>query len=132
MYSVLGTSSPRLCYTITSCGFAEISLVTKQIRLTSATSVVSTLDPVHLFEDFATLDLISGCQAEIIAGKGAFIESFSLFGYNLDDYDELFEGHKDLLLRLNSRNMSPGKESFVLLYKMRRLHDVRYNRKFPF
>jgi len=93
---------------------------------------VSTLDPVHLFEDFATLDLISGCHAEIIAGKGAFIESFSLFGYNLDDYDELFEGHKDLLLRLNSRNMSPGKESFVLLYKMRRLHDVRYNRKFPF
>ena len=79
---------------------AAIAQVTKQIRLTSTTSVLSTLDPVRLFEDFATLDLLSDGRAEILAGRGAFIESFPLFGYSTNDYDELFEEHMDLLLRL--------------------------------
>lgn len=94
----------RLDYVVSSpvVVLSAIAPVTKQIRLTSATSVVSTLDPVRLFEDFATLDLISGGRAEIIAGRGAFIESFPLFGYNLDDNDELFEEHIELLLLLNT------------------------------
>ena len=60
---------------------------TKRIRLTSAVSVISSDDPVRVFQDFATLDLVSGGRAEIMAGRGSFIESFPLFGYDLDDYD---------------------------------------------
>ena len=93
----------RLDYVVSSPAvvLSAIAQVTKQIKLTSATSVVSTLDPVRLYEDFATLDLISDGRAEILAGRGAFIESFPLFGYSTDDYNELFSEHMDLLLKLN-------------------------------
>ncbi len=73
---------------------------TENIRLTSAVTVLSSDDPVRVFQDFATLDLLSGGRAEIMAGRGSFIESFPLFGYDLDDYDELFAEKLDLLLRL--------------------------------
>lgn len=73
---------------------------TKRIRLTSAVTVLSSADPVRVFQDFATLDGISNGRAEIMAGRGSFIESFPLFGYDLDDYDELFEEKLDLLLEL--------------------------------
>ncbi|MBW7462406.1 LLM class flavin-dependent oxidoreductase, partial [Paenibacillus sepulcri] len=74
----------------TSVVLAAIAQVTKRIRLTSATTVLSTIDPVRLFEDFATVDLLSDGRAEIIAGRGAFVDSFPLFGYDLDDYHNLF------------------------------------------
>jgi probable LLM family oxidoreductase len=70
----------------------------KRIRLTSAVSVISSDDPIRVFQDFATLDLLSGGRAEIMAGRGSFIESFPLFGYDLDDYDELFSEKLELLL----------------------------------
>jgi probable LLM family oxidoreductase len=73
---------------------------TKDIRLTSAVSVLSSDDPVRVFQDFATLDLLSGGRAEIMAGRGSFIESFPLFGHDLDDYDELFAEKLELLLAL--------------------------------
>ena len=73
---------------------------TERIRLTSAVSVLSSDDPVRVFQSFATLDLLSGGRAEIMAGRGSFIESFPLFGYALDDYDELFAEKLDLLLAL--------------------------------
>jgi probable LLM family oxidoreductase len=73
---------------------------TRRIRLTSAVSVISSDDPVRVFQDFATLDLLSGGRAEIMAGRGSFVESFPLFGYDLDDYDELFAEHLELLLGL--------------------------------
>ncbi|HEX8907025.1 MAG TPA: LLM class flavin-dependent oxidoreductase, partial [Longimicrobiaceae bacterium] len=73
---------------------------TERIRLTSAVTVLSSDDPVRVFQDFATLDLISGGRAEIMAGRGSFIESFPLFGYDLRDYDTLFEEKLDLLLKL--------------------------------
>src|SRR4051812_15792911 len=73
---------------------------TKQIRLTSAVSVLSSDDPVRVFQAFATVDLISGGRAEIMAGRGSFVESFPLFGYDLEDYDELFSEKLDLLLKL--------------------------------
>jgi len=73
---------------------------TRRIRLTSAVTVLSSDDPVRVFQDFATLDLLSGGRAEIMVGRGSFIESFPLFGYDLADYDELFEEKLDLLLRL--------------------------------
>lgn len=73
---------------------------TKKIRLTSAVSVLSSDDPVRVFQDFAMLDGISNGRAEIMAGRGSFIESFPLFGYDLDDYHELFEEKLDLLLKI--------------------------------
>ena len=73
---------------------------TKRIRLTSAVSVLSSDDPVRVFQEFATLDLISGGRAEIMAGRGSFIESFPLFGYDLGDYDSLFAEKLELLLAL--------------------------------
>jgi probable LLM family oxidoreductase len=71
---------------------------TERIRLTSAVSVISSDDPIRVFQDFATLDLLSGGRAEIMAGRGSFIESFPLFGYDLDDYDDLFAEKLELLL----------------------------------
>jgi alkanesulfonate monooxygenase SsuD/methylene tetrahydromethanopterin reductase-like flavin-dependent oxidoreductase (luciferase family) len=70
----------------------------QRIRLTSAVSVISSDDPVRVFQDFATLDLLSGGRAEIMAGRGSFVESFPLFGFELEDYDELFAEKLELLL----------------------------------
>jgi probable LLM family oxidoreductase len=77
---------------------------TKRIRLTSAVSVVSSDDPIRVFQDFATLDLLSGGRAEIMAGRGSFIESFPLFGYSLSDYDRLFEEKLERLLEVRDRD----------------------------
>jgi probable LLM family oxidoreductase len=73
---------------------------TERIRLSSAVSVISSDDPVRVFQDFATLDLLSGGRAEIMAGRGSFVESFPLFGYDLNDYDDLFAEKLLLLLQL--------------------------------
>ena len=73
---------------------------TKNIRLSSAVSVLSSDDPVRVFQQFATLDLLSGGRAEIMAGRGSFIESFPLFGQDLDDYDQLFSENLELLLKI--------------------------------
>jgi probable LLM family oxidoreductase len=73
---------------------------TKKIRLASAVTVLSAADPVRVFQEFATLDLISGGRAEIVAGRGSFIESFPLFGLKLEDYDDLFAEKLELLLLL--------------------------------
>ncbi|MBA3433249.1 MAG: LLM class flavin-dependent oxidoreductase [Actinobacteria bacterium] len=75
---------------------------TKRIRLTSAVSVLSSDDPVRVFQEFATVDLLSGGRAEIMVGRGSFIESFPLFGYDLADYDALFAEKLELLLRLRA------------------------------
>src|SRR5438874_1935791 len=84
---------------------------TSKLRLTSAVSVISSDDPVRVFQDFATIDLLSGGRAEIMAGRGSFIESFPLFGYDLEDYDELFVEKLELLLLLreNERVTWSGK-----------------------
>ena len=80
---------------------AAVAQATRRIRLTSTVTVLSTADPVKVFEDFATVDLISAGRAEITAGRGAYTESFPLFGYALGDYDALFDEKHDLLLQLN-------------------------------
>jgi probable LLM family oxidoreductase len=77
---------------------------TKRIRLASAVSVLSAADPVRVFQEFATLDLLSEGRAEIVAGRGSFIESFPLFGFELKDYDALFAEKLELLLRLRDEN----------------------------
>jgi len=79
---------------------AAAAVRTSKIRLSSAVTVLSSDDPVRVFQAFATVDLLSGGRAEIMAGRGSFIESFPLFGYDLDDYDDLFTEKLGLLLRL--------------------------------
>ena len=73
---------------------------TKHIRLTSAVTVLSAVDPVRIFQEFATLDLLSGGRAEMVVGRGSFIEAFPLFGLKLDDYDSLFSEKLELLLKI--------------------------------
>jgi probable LLM family oxidoreductase len=73
---------------------------TKNIRLTSAVTVLSAADPVRVFQEFATLDLISNGRAEVVAGRGSFVESFPLFGLRLEDYDSLFAEKLELLLKI--------------------------------
>src|SRR3954454_21365829 len=79
---------------------AAIAAQTERIRLSSAVTVLSSDDPVRVFQQFAEVDLISGGRAEIMAGRGSFIESFPLFGYDLDQYDELFASKLAALLQL--------------------------------
>src|SRR6202043_2566404 len=73
---------------------------TRNIRLTSAVTVLSAADPVRVFQEFATLDLISHGRAEIVAGRGSSIEAYPLFGFDLEDYDSLFSEKLDLLLKI--------------------------------
>ena len=77
---------------------------TKRIQLTSAVTVLSSDDPVRVYEQFATLDCLSGGRAEIMAGRGSLIESFPLFGYDLDDYEDLFAEKLDLLLAVRANS----------------------------
>jgi probable LLM family oxidoreductase len=79
---------------------AAAAVRTKRIRLTSAVTVLSSDDPIRVFQEFSTIDLLSGGRAEIMAGRGSFIESFPLFGYDLKDYDTLFAEKLDLLLKV--------------------------------
>ncbi len=91
---------------------AAIAARTKRIKLSSAVTVLSSEDPVRVFQQFSTLDLISNGRAEIIAGRGSFIESFPLFGYDLNQYDELFIEKLDLLLELTRNEQVTWKGRF--------------------
>lgn len=91
---------------------AAAASVTKNIKLGSAVSVLSSSDPVRLYQSFATIDLISNGRAELVAGRGSFTESFPLYGYSLNDYDELFEEKLDLLLQINNDNPITWKGNF--------------------
>ncbi len=82
---------------------AAAAVKTKNIRLSSAVSVLSSDDPIRVFQDFSTIDLLSGGRAEIMAGRGSFIESFPLFGFELEDYDRLFSEKLDLLLTVREQ-----------------------------
>lgn len=91
---------------------AAAAAVTKNIKLGSAVSVLSSSDPVRLYQSFATIDLISKGRAELMAGRGSFTESFPLFGYNLVDYDDLFEEKLNLLLKINNEHPVTWKGKF--------------------
>jgi len=81
---------------------AAAASVTRNIKLASGVTVLSSSEPVKVYEDFSTLDLISDGRAEIFVGRGSFIESFPLYGYSLNDYEELFDEKLELLLKINS------------------------------
>jgi alkanesulfonate monooxygenase SsuD/methylene tetrahydromethanopterin reductase-like flavin-dependent oxidoreductase (luciferase family) len=91
---------------------AAAASITKNIRLSSSVTVLSSADPVRTFQNFATVDLISGGRAEMIAGRGSFIESFPLFGYDLDDYDELFTEKLEMFLEINKQEVLTWKGKF--------------------
>jgi probable LLM family oxidoreductase len=91
---------------------AAAASITKNIRLSSSVTVLSSADPVRTFQNFATVDLISGGRAEMIAGRGSFIESFPLFGYDLDDYDELFTEKLEMFLEINKHEVLTWKGKF--------------------
>jgi probable LLM family oxidoreductase len=95
---------PDFVVSAPAVALAAIAAQTKAIRLSSAVTVLSSDDPVRVFQEFAELDLISGGRAEIMAGRGSFIESFPLFGYDLEDYDELYAEKLELLLALRAGN----------------------------
>ena len=93
---------PDYAVSTTEIVLAAAASVTKNIKLGSAVSVLSSSDPIRLYQSFATLDLISNGRAELMAGRGSFTESFPLYGYNLQDYDELFDEKLELLQKINN------------------------------
>ncbi|SEN53167.1 probable oxidoreductase, LLM family [Paenibacillus sp. OV219] len=100
VYGIGEHHRPDYAGTAPAVVLAAGAAVTKRIRLTSAVTVLSSDDPVRVYQAFSTLDGISNGRAEIMAGRGSFIESFPLFGYSLDDYNELFEEKLELLLAI--------------------------------
>src|SRR6188472_3780863 len=91
---------------------AAAATVTKEIKLGSAVTVLSSSDPVRIYQSFAMIDQLSGGRAEINAGRGSFTESFPLYGYDLSDYDELFEEKLNLLVKINNENPITWKGNF--------------------
>jgi probable LLM family oxidoreductase len=104
---------------------------TKRIRLTSAVTVLSSDDPVRVFQQFATLDQLSSGRAEIMAGRGSFIESFPLFGQRLEDYDELFAEKLDLLLALREQTKVEWEGKFRPSIHGRGVYPRPYQEKLP-
>ncbi|MGQ1889533.1 LLM class flavin-dependent oxidoreductase [Thermophagus sp. OGC60D27] len=98
---------PDYAVSSTEVVLSALSSVTKSIKLASGVTVLSSSDPVKVYQDFVTLDLLSNHRAEIIAGRGSFIESFPLYGFNIHDYHELFEEKLELLIKLNRESPTP-------------------------
>ena len=110
---------------------AAIAGVTKNIRLASGVTVLSGHDPVRVFEQFSTLDHVSGGRAEIIVGRGAFVESFPLFGLNLNDYDAIFDEKLRLLLRLRDEESVTWSGSYRPLLDSVRIHPRPLQERLP-
>ncbi len=104
---------------------------TKRIRLTSAVTVLSAADPVRVFQNFATLDLISGGRAEMVVGRGSFTEAFPLFGYNLHDYDDLFSEKLDLLLDIRNNETVSWTGKFRPALKNQAIYPRPLQNPFP-
>ncbi len=110
---------------------AAAAMVTKNIKLASAVTVLSSDDPVRVFQNFSEVDLLSNGRAEIMAGRGSFIESFPLFGYDLEDYDELFNEKLDLLMKLNQNEKITWKGKHRASIDNRGVYPRPYQSKLP-
>jgi probable LLM family oxidoreductase len=110
---------------------AAAAMITKNIKLSSAVTVLSSDDPVRVFQDFSEVDLLSNGRAEIMAGRGSFIESFPLFGYDLQDYDELFTEKLDLLIKLNQGEKINWKGKHRASIHDRGVYPRPYQHKLP-
>ncbi|WP_296704824.1 Atu2307/SP_0267 family LLM class monooxygenase [Algoriphagus sp.] len=104
---------------------------TKRIKLTSAVSVISAADPVRVFQEFATLDLISKGRAEIVAGRGSFTEAFPLFGLKLNDYDKLFVEKLELLLKIRDHETVSWQGQFRPPLHHQSIYPRPYQKKLP-
>ncbi|MEO6407116.1 MAG: LLM class flavin-dependent oxidoreductase [Ferruginibacter sp.] len=104
---------------------------TKHINLSSAVTVLSSDDPVRVFQQFATVDLLSSGRAEIMAGRGSFIESFPLFGYKLEDYDALFSEKLEMLLELNKQERITWKGNYTQTINNRGVYPRPFQDKLP-
>jgi probable LLM family oxidoreductase len=104
---------------------------TKHIRLTSAVTVLSAADPVRVFQNFATLDLLSQGRAEMVVGRGSFTEAFPLFGYNLNDYDELFAEKLELLLNIRDNEVVNWEGNFRAPLKNQAIYPRPLQAKLP-
>jgi probable LLM family oxidoreductase len=110
---------------------AAVAERTRNIKLSSAVTVLSSDDPVRVFQSFATLDLLSGGRAEIMAGRGSFIESFPLFGYNLSDYDALFSEKLEMIVRLNEAEQFSWKGKMTQSITNKGIYPRPYQEKLP-
>ncbi len=110
---------------------AAAATLTKRIKLTSAVTVLSAADPVRVFQNFATLDLISEGRAEIVAGRGSFVEAYPLFGFNLQDYDELFKEKLKLLLTINENETVTWSGKFRPPLHNQAIYPRPYQKKLP-
>ncbi|MFC2947007.1 LLM class flavin-dependent oxidoreductase [Virgibacillus sediminis] len=110
---------------------AKIAGVTNKIKLISTSTVLSTLDPVRVYEDFSTLDLLSDGRAEIVAGRGSRYGAYQLFGYDLNDYDELFEEKFELLLQLNGEQPTTWNGKFRPALKNAEIYPKPLNGELP-
>ncbi|HZH66875.1 MAG TPA: LLM class flavin-dependent oxidoreductase [Flavisolibacter sp.] len=110
---------------------AAAAAQTKSIKLTSAVTVLSTADPVRVFQNFATLDLISGGRAEMVVGRGSFTEAYPLFGYALQDYDELFAEKLDLLLKIRDNEVINWSGQFRPALKAQAIYPRPLQNPFP-
>src|SRR6195952_2509235 len=104
---------------------------TKQLKLSSAVTVLSSDDPVRVFQQFATIDLLSGGRVEIMAGRGSFIESFPLFGYDLNDYDKLFSEKLEMLMQLNESEIVTWKGKYTQTMDKLGVYPRPYQQKLP-
>jgi len=103
---------PDYAVSVPEVVLAAAASVTKNIKLGSAVTVLSSVDPVRIYQSFATLDQLTNGRAELMAGRGSFIESFPLYGYNLNDYNELFDEKLELLLKINNEERITWKGKF--------------------
>jgi len=110
---------------------AAAAVLTKKIKLASAVTVLSSDDPVRVYQDFATVDLLSGGRAEIMAGRGSFIESFPLFGYDLEDYDELFTEKLELLLKIKKNEIFSWKGKHRPSFNNMGVYPRPYQKEIP-
>jgi probable LLM family oxidoreductase len=110
---------------------AAAAVKTKTIKLSSGVTVLSSDDPVRVFQQFATVDLLSNGRAEIMAGRGSFIESFPLFGYNLNDYDELFSEKLEMLMKLNESEKVSWKGKLTQTIDNLGIYPRPYQKRIP-
>ena len=108
-----------------------IAAVTGRIRLSSSVTVLSSADPVRVFQQFATVDQLSGGRAEILAGRGSFVESFPLFGYDLEDYDALFIEKLELVMKINQEEVISWKGKFRPPLQRQGVYPRPYQRSLP-
>lgn len=104
---------------------------TKRIRLSSAVTILSSIDPVRVYQQYATIDALSNGRAEIMAGRGSFIESFPLFGYDLDDYEELFNEKLDMLLTIKEKTNLTWSGKHTQTVKNRPVYPRTVQEDFP-